>query len=300
MFKIQVLLNRIPIPYKEDFNKAQRYFADHGVDIIFSYKTTDITGYKSIKSNTFAGGQQYVLDGVKVNIDKSFDCTIFAFDIMEWKTPVGSAFPLLPTTPSGRCVMALGKPFIMLPISPLGSCYITLIHELMHFLTKTFNCKDVMDSYRLNSTPENPNSNFNEQWSLLKPYLKGGVNLPPPLTPMYKYFKLNESTGGGHTIAELKPKLVEMVDRARGRAGFAFIPTSGYRTPEENAKKGGVAGSAHVTREAMDIKAETSEKRYRIFRALILEGFERIGISEKDGFVHCDVSETLPKGIWFY
>ena len=29
-----------------------------------------------------------------------------------------------------------------------------------------------MDTYRLNSDPENPQSNFTEQWVLLEPYFK--------------------------------------------------------------------------------------------------------------------------------
>jgi len=216
--KIQVLTNRIS-NYKEDFNKAQKYFNDHGVDFQFSFKPCDVKGYYSEKAHTAAGGEQFILTNVTVPIDKTFDGTIFAFDLMEWKTPAGSKFPLLPNTPSGSCIMAGGKPFIMLPISPIGSCYITLIHELMHLLNKTFNCKDVMDTYRENDNPNSPTGNFTEQWKILDVFIKNIKDLSADIIkntkPTWKYFKLDESTGGGHTISELKPQLVDMVDRAR-------------------------------------------------------------------------------------
>lgn len=108
----------------------------------------------------------------------------------------------------------------------------------------------------------------------------------------YKYFKPSEIIG-------LKPELVQKLDEARGLAGVPFPIGSGLRTPDKNAAVGGVENSAHLTGEAVDIKCDTSEKRWKMLNALIQVGFNRIGINKTS--IHCDISKTLPQNmIWTY
>jgi len=119
--------------------------------------------------------------------------------------------------------------------------------------------------------------------------------------PTYKYFKLTEKTGtrGNHTVAELEPKLVSTLDLIREDAGIPFIIESGKRTLEENKIAGGATNSAHLTGEAVDIRAITSANRYKIVTSAIKHGINRIGIGAN--YVHLDISKTLPQNmIWHY
>jgi zinc D-Ala-D-Ala carboxypeptidase len=117
--------------------------------------------------------------------------------------------------------------------------------------------------------------------------------------PRWKYFKPEEKTGSFGTIADLKPELVDLLDKARETAQVPFRITSGYRTPAHNKKVGGASDSSHLTREAVDIACTDSAMRDKIIRALITIGFNRIGIAGT--FIHCDIDKTKPQNvIWTY
>jgi uncharacterized protein YcbK (DUF882 family) len=90
-----------------------------------------------------------------------------------------------------------------------------------------------------------------------------------------------------------------MLDRARDIAGIPFVITTGFRTPEENKRVGGVDGSSHLSANAVDLRCRTSEERFKITTALLAVGFNRIG--QGSNFVHCDNSKTLPQNmVWLY
>ena len=93
--------------------------------------------------------------------------------------------------------------------------------------------------------------------------------------------------------------LLKMLDQARQNAGIPFIINSAYRTPEQNRRAGGKRNSAHLTGNAVDIRATNSTQRFKILYALIMVGFERIGIHKR--FIHADNDKTKPKGVvWMY
>jgi hypothetical protein len=146
------------------------------------------------------------------------------------------------------------------------------------------------------------NGTFYLSWADLETLLSQGgdctVLIPPthviaPTT--WKYFTSTESTGGGHTVAELKIPLVNLLDQARGIAGIPFIITSGFRTVAENQAAGGVVDSAHLTGEAADLACSDSVSRLKILKALLLVGFNRIEVAT--GHLHCDISKTLPQNV---
>jgi len=94
------------------------------------------------------------------------------------------------------------------------------------------------------------------------------------------------------------PTLIKL-DNAREIADVAFVVTSGYRTPLHNESVGGVSGSSHMKGYAVDIEARTSEMRMKIVAALILVGFNRIGIGRN--FIHVDDDpEKSPDVMWHY
>jgi len=126
------------------------------------------------------------------------------------------------------------------------------------------------------------------------------VKVKPEVTT-WKHFKLTEKTGSlGHTIADLKTELVDLMDAMREECGFAWKITSGYRTvAENNALPNASADSAHTTREAVDIYCDDSRKRQILLDVIRKHGINRIGLGKT--FIHIDISKTLPQNVtWNY
>jgi uncharacterized protein YcbK (DUF882 family) len=89
------------------------------------------------------------------------------------------------------------------------------------------------------------------------------------------------------------------LDDARGIAGIPFRITSGYRTEAHNALVGGVDSSAHTSGHAVDIACRDSVSRWLIVNALMLVGFNRIGIAST--FIHVDDCPDKPENVmWVY
>jgi len=182
-YKIIVNLNRVTIPYKKDFKKAHRYHRKHGVDIDFIFKEVNVRGYKEVLFVHPNGFKQHILSGAEnlIQIDTSVDANMFVFDMGEWATEPGSAFPLRPETPNGSCTIVNNKPFICVGTYIVdhksGETWIQIAHEIMHSYVRSAyldggNIPDVMDTYRENSNPDSPTGNFAEQWRLLEAYLR--------------------------------------------------------------------------------------------------------------------------------
>ena len=89
---------------------------------------------------------------------------------------------------------------------------------------------------------------------------------------------------------------LNLLNRARERAGIPFVVTSGYRCEKHNRNVGS-SSSNHVFGMAADIKCVESWKRYSMVQAMIFAGMRGIGIS-KD-FVHCDTNRTT-RAMWTY
>ncbi len=96
----------------------------------------------------------------------------------------------------------------------------------------------------------------------------------------------------------LDPKLVEMLDHARGLAKVPFYITSGLRTPDSNAAAGGVEDSSHTRGLGVDLACSSSVARMRIVSSLLIVGFRRIGIYDRH--IHCDIDESLPQGVMWW
>jgi uncharacterized protein YcbK (DUF882 family) len=103
----------------------------------------------------------------------------------------------------------------------------------------------------------------------------------------------------GCGFAQVSSVLIRKLNVARGYARVPFEILSACRCSSHNEFVGGTVNSAHLTGQAVDIKATDSRVRYAIIRGLFDAGFTRVGIAKN--FVHADVSLTLPQNvIWFY
>jgi uncharacterized protein YcbK (DUF882 family) len=88
------------------------------------------------------------------------------------------------------------------------------------------------------------------------------------------------------------------LDEAREYAGIPFVINSAYRSPEhpESIKN---PTSSHIKGLAVDIRARDSKTRYKVLKALIHVGFNRIGIA--DTFIHVDDDkEKSSDVVWTY
>jgi zinc D-Ala-D-Ala carboxypeptidase len=90
---------------------------------------------------------------------------------------------------------------------------------------------------------------------------------------------------------EMSDDLLLAVDLLRGKCGFPFVITSGYRSkdhPIEAKKKQEKAGT-HAQGIAADIKVTDGTQRYKIVEEAIKMGFTGIGIA--GSFVHVDIRD---------
>ena len=116
-----------------------------------------------------------------------------------------------------------------------------------------------------------------------------------------KHFKSREfdspdQPGSGQYMNEY---LIKTLDKIRDEYGYPIKVTSGYRTPEHNARVGGEPNSEHMRGMAVDIEAPTSQARYALKRLAYKFGIQRIG-NGKD-FIHLGVSVSLPQNVeWNY
>lgn len=100
---------------------------------------------------------------------------------------------------------------------------------------------------------------------------------------MPRYFTFEETK-------DLDADLVEMLDRARGIAGFPFIITEGLATGGSH-----VPNTAHGRGRAVDLRCSKSKERMLMVKALLNVGIRRIGIYDKH--VHADNDESLPQDV---
>ena len=116
-----------------------------------------------------------------------------------------------------------------------------------------------------------------------------------------KYFRPHEfdspdAPGSGFGMSL---PFVRKLDKLRDAVNMPLIVVSGYRTEIHNAKVGGVDSSAHERGQAVDIRALSSQTKFRILEAAFKLGFRRIGIGST--FVHIDDSITHPQDVvWTY
>ena len=107
--------------------------------------------------------------------------------------------------------------------------------------------------------------------------------------PNYTYFSQKEVEG-------LADDLIQRLEQARQISGVPFVITSGRRLPEANESiPGAVQDSAHLTGLAVDLRCSTSPERFKMLKALLMVGVNRIGVYDKH--IHCDIDLTKDKDV---
>ena len=116
-----------------------------------------------------------------------------------------------------------------------------------------------------------------------------------------KYFKEEEfkECTPSCSIEDMDKDFLELLDKLREQAGIPLILNCAYRSKEWDLKKGRSGNSSHTKGKAVDIKCTNSANCYKIIKAALEVGINRIGIG--NGFVHLDNDESLPQEvIWNY
>lgn len=108
------------------------------------------------------------------------------------------------------------------------------------------------------------------------------------------HFRVREfACQDGSDAVLVAPRLVMVLETIRAHFDAPVVIHSGYRTPQYNAKVGGVAHSQHCYGTAADItvKGQTPAAVAAYARQLMPD-WGGVGVYAKKGFTHIDVRET--------
>lgn len=110
----------------------------------------------------------------------------------------------------------------------------------------------------------------------------------------YDEFDSPDMPGSGYGYMDRE--FLHCLDEARDIAGVKFKILSGYRSPKENIKKGGLSTSSHLIGRACDIRCTDTRKRLLIIEGLSMVGFRRFGIGKDH--IHVDSDDLKKPSIW--
>ena len=107
-------------------------------------------------------------------------------------------------------------------------------------------------------------------------------------------FKVKEfACKDGSDAVLVAPRLVMVLQSIRDHFGAPITINSAYRTPQYNAKVGGVAQSQHCYGTAADFYVKGVDvETVAAYARKIMPGWGGVGIYKEQGFVHVDVRET--------
>ena len=108
------------------------------------------------------------------------------------------------------------------------------------------------------------------------------------------HFKVKEfSCKDGSDAVLVAPRLVMVLQSIRSHFGTAVTINSGYRTPQYNAKVGGVAHSQHCYGTAADITVRgQTPAAVAAYARELMPDWGGVGVYSQKGFTHIDVREA--------
>ena len=114
----------------------------------------------------------------------------------------------------------------------------------------------------------------------------------------FNYFKLSDFDCHETSENKMKVEFIHRLDELRERCGWAFIVTSGYRSPNHSAERNKPnGGGTHTKGIAADIRVLHGKQRHEIVKNAMAMGFTGIGVAKK--FVHLDGRQDTPV-MWSY
>ncbi|MDO7787107.1 D-Ala-D-Ala carboxypeptidase family metallohydrolase [Desulforamulus aquiferis] len=105
------------------------------------------------------------------------------------------------------------------------------------------------------------------------------------------HFNEMEFACKGTGLVHVKPELVNKLEKLRQLIGKPITITSGYRSPEHNARIGGAINSRHLLGQAVDIVVQGMNP-VQVAKLAEQVGFRGIGIYDKDRFTHVDIGPS--------
>ena len=112
-----------------------------------------------------------------------------------------------------------------------------------------------------------------------------------------KYFKIEEFDCQETGNNQMDPVFLARLDELRGRCGFPFKITSGYRDPDHSIERAKEKPGTHAQGIAVDIAVTNGADRYKLIATAMDMGFSGIGVAKT--FIHVDTRETMPV-VWSY
>ena len=108
------------------------------------------------------------------------------------------------------------------------------------------------------------------------------------------HFKVKEfACKDGSDAVLVAPRLVMVLQSIRSHFGTAVTINSGYRTPQYNAKVGGVAHSQHCYGTAADITVRgQTPAAVAAYARQLMPDWGGVGVYSQKGFTHIDVREA--------
>lgn len=101
------------------------------------------------------------------------------------------------------------------------------------------------------------------------------------------------------SLQDMKQSTMSKLDTAREIANIPFVLNSAYRSSQWDRNRGRTGTGAHTRGQAVDIRCNTNENRFKIIDALLKAGFTRIGVAKS--FIHADDSTVHKQDIiWMY
>ena len=118
----------------------------------------------------------------------------------------------------------------------------------------------------------------------------------------WKYFTEDELKCKHTGQCNMDWAFMQTIERVRERCGFPFKVSSAYRSPEHPIEAAKSSPGEHAHGAAVDIVSDSGGKTFRLVKAAIQVGFQRIGISRKKGFIHLGIGYpgAPDKTIWTY
>lgn len=119
----------------------------------------------------------------------------------------------------------------------------------------------------------------------------------------WPHFKRAEMRCKGSGECRVDPAFMDLLEAIRADYGKPMTITSGYRSPEYNAKVS-FTGSAgpHTTGRAVDVSVR-GEDAHRLLKTALAHGIMGVGVAQKgeSRFLHLDMVETGTRPwVWSY